>query len=138
VKIHADKRAYDALNGHYPKDLLNMASEEDYGKEFLSPNMAIRTVDTVIEAIKHIDRYGTKHSESIVSESNLAIDVFFKAVDAACVYANAPTSFTDGAQFGLGAEIGISTQKMHARGPMSLREITTYKWLISGNGQIRK
>jgi len=99
--------------------------------------MAIRTVNTEEEAIEHIGLYGTGHSESIVSEDKDAVETFFKAVDAACVYANAPTSFTDGAQFGLGAEIGISTQKMHARGPMALRELTTYKWLITGDGQTR-
>jgi len=138
VGIHADTRAYDALNGLYPSDLLHTASDSDFGKEFLSLNMSIKIVDSETEAIEHIGRYGTGHSESIVSEDNNAVDTFFKTVDAACVYANAPTSFTDGAQFGLGAEIGISTQKIHARGPMSLRELTSYKWLITGNGQIRK
>jgi len=137
VGIYADSRAYSALNGQYPSAQLHIAADNDFGKEFLSLNMSIKTVDTETEAIEHIGRYGTGHSESIVSEDNDAVEIFFRAVDAACVYANAPTSFTDGAQFGLGAEIGISTQKMHARGPMALRELTTYKWLITGNGQIR-
>ena len=99
--------------------------------------MAIKTVDSLDEAIAHIDNYGSGHSESIVTASEEAMQRFTTEVDAACVYTNAPTSFTDGAQFGLGAEIGISTQKMHARGPMALAELMTYKWIITGNGQIR-
>ena len=99
--------------------------------------MAVKTVANLEEAITHIYRYSSKHSECIVTEDEAAATYFCRAVDAACVYTNAPTSFTDGAQFGLGAEIGISTQKLHARGPMGLQEITTYKWLIEGNGQIR-
>lgn len=138
VGIYADKRAFEALKGHYPADLLHEASGEDFGKEFLSLNMSIKTVNSISEAIEHIDKYGTGHSESIVSEDNASTEEFFLKVDAACVYANSPTSFTDGAQFGLGAEIGISTQKMHARGPMGLRELTSYKWLIRGNGQTRE
>ena len=99
--------------------------------------MAVRTVSGIEEALAHIDTYSSKHSECIVTEDKAAAAYFQRMVDAACVYVNAPTSFTDGAQFGLGAEIGISTQKLHARGPMGLREITTYKWLIEGDGQIR-
>ena len=100
--------------------------------------MSIKTVETLEQATEHIARFSSKHSEAIVSESEENIIYFQKVVDAACVYANASTAFTDGGQFGLGAEIGISTQKMHARGPMALRELTSYKWLISGNGQIRE
>ena len=100
--------------------------------------MAVKTVDSLDEALAHIRQYGSGHSESIVTEDRTSADRFLREVDAACVYHNAPTSFTDGAQFGLGAEIGISTQKLHARGPMALEEITTYKWLIEGDGQIRK
>ena len=108
-----------------------------YGTEFLSLRMAVKVVDSLDEALAHIARYGSGHSESIVTEDPAAAQRFLNEVDAACVYHNAPTSFTDGGQFGLGAEIGISTQKLHARGPMALEEITTYKWLIRGNGQTR-
>ena len=138
VIIYADKSSYDALNGFYPQELLQHATQESFGTEFLDYKMSIKTVSSIDEAINHIFKYSSKHSECIVTEDNRAADYFKRAVDAACVYVNAPTSFTDGAQFGLGAEIGISTQKLHARGPMGLREITTYKWLIEGNGQIRK
>lgn len=137
VVIHADSRAFDALDGHYPSRLLRKASDDDFGTEFLSYAMAIKTVDSLDEAIAHISRYGSGHSESIVTADDEAKRRFGMEVDAACVYTNAPTSWTDGAQFGLGAEIGISTQKMHARGPMALEGLMTYKWLISGNGQIR-
>lgn len=138
VTIYADEAAYQALEGHYPSELLCRATADSYGTEFLDYKMAIRTVADIEEAVSHIYTYGSKHSECIVSEDKKAASYFCAMVDAACVYTNAPTSFTDGAQFGLGAEIGISTQKLHARGPMGLREITTYKWLIEGNGQIRK
>ncbi|WP_299234753.1 glutamate-5-semialdehyde dehydrogenase [uncultured Bacteroides sp.] len=138
VIIYADKNSYDALKGFYPQELLHHATQESFGTEFLDYKMSIKTVSSIDEAINHIFKYSSKHSECIVTEDNRAADYFKRAVDAACVYVNAPTSFTDGAQFGLGAEIGISTQKLHARGPMGLREITTYKWLIEGNGQIRK
>ncbi len=137
VVIHADARAFAALDGHYPSRLLRKASDDDFGTEFLSYAMAIKTVDSLDEAIAHISRYGSGHSESIVTADDEAKRRFGMEVDAACVYTNAPTSWTDGAQFGLGAEIGISTQKMHARGPMALEGLMTYKWLISGNGQIR-
>lgn len=109
-----------------------------YGREWLSYDMSIKIVDSLDEAINHIHQYGSGHSESIVTEDEQAAARFLNEIDAACVYHNAPTSFTDGAQFGLGAEIGISTQKLHARGPMALEEITTYKWMIRGNGQERK
>lgn len=137
VAIHADERAFAALKGNYPDALLSLAGDSDFGTEFLGYSMAIKTVDSLDEAIAHIDNYGSGHSESIVTASEEAMQRFTTEVDAACVYTNAPTSFTDGAQFGLGAEIGISTQKMHARGPMALAELMTYKWIITGNGQIR-
>lgn len=137
VAIHADERAYSALKGNYPDALLSLAGDSDFGTEFLGYSMAIKTVDSLDEAISHIDNYGSGHSESIVTTCETAKQRFTTEVDAACVYTNAPTSFTDGAQFGLGAEIGISTQKMHARGPMALAELMTYKWVITGNGQIR-
>lgn len=137
VTIYADEAAYGALCGYYPASLLVQALPEVYGTEFLDYKMAVKTVRNIEEAVSHIYAYGSGHSECIVTEDKQASDLFCRQVDAACVYVNAPTSFTDGAQFGLGAEIGISTQKLHARGPMGLREITTYKWLIEGDGQIR-
>lgn len=138
VIIYADPRAYAALQDSYPAELLKPAGPEDFGTEFLDYKMAVKTVNSIDEALEHIRRYGSKHSECIVTESAEHAERFCRDVDAACVYVNAPTSFTDGAQFGLGAEIGISTQKLHARGPMALEEITTYKWIIEGEGQIRK
>ncbi|MCQ2228446.1 MAG: glutamate-5-semialdehyde dehydrogenase [Bacteroidales bacterium] len=138
VGIYADERAYDALKDFYTPDLLHHASAEDFGREFLSMNMAIKTVDSIDEALEHIYRYGLKHSESIVTENEEAALRFVNEVDAACCYVNVSTAFTDGAQFGLGAEIGISTQKLHARGPMALKELTSYKWQIFGHGQTRK
>lgn len=138
VLIYADEPAFASLSGHYPSSLLAPATADSYGTEFLDYKMAIKTVDSLDEALAHIRRYGSRHSESIVTEDRACADRFLCEVDAACVYHNAPTSFTDGGQFGLGAEIGISTQKLHARGPMALEEITTYKWLIEGNGQTRK
>ena len=146
VKIHADAQAYEALKGNYPDTLLDRVSEETpcpnadgniWNTEWLSMQMGIKTVANEDEALEHIATYGSGHSESIVSNNEAAQKKFQMMVDAACVYVNTPTSFTDGAQFGLGAEIGISTQKLGARGPMALEEITTYKWLITGNGQIR-
>jgi glutamate-5-semialdehyde dehydrogenase len=113
------------------------ANEADWGKEFLALIAAIKVVDSLDEALEHIERYGSGHSEAIITENKIAASRFLNEADAACVYANASTRFTDGSQFGLGAEIGISTQKFHARGPMALREITTYKWIIIGNGQVR-
>lgn len=138
VILYADEPAYEALSGRYPVELLRPATPESYGTEFLDYKMAIKTVDDVAEAVTHIYTYGSGHSECIVTEDKEAAAFFTRAVDAACVYVNAPTSFTDGAQFGLGAEIGISTQKLHARGPMGLREMTTYKWIVEGDGQVRK
>jgi glutamate-5-semialdehyde dehydrogenase len=137
VRIYADEAAKAALVGSYPGELLADATGEHYGTEFQSYAMAVKTVCAGDEAIAHIRRHGSGHSECIITESAEAADKFLLQVDAACVYHNAPTSFTDGAQFGLGAEIGISTQKSHARGPMALEEITTYKWVIRGNGQTR-
>ncbi|MDD2612526.1 MAG: glutamate-5-semialdehyde dehydrogenase [Bacteroidales bacterium] len=138
VIIYADTKAYTFLLGRYPSELLQKATEESFGTEFLDYKMAIKTVPDLNAALDHIDRFGSKHSESIVSENADSCALFERAIDAACVYTNVSTAFTDGAQFGLGAEIGISTQKLHARGPMALEELTTYKWLIHGNGQIRK
>lgn len=138
VILYADEPAYQALEGNYPAELLQLATLGSYGTEFLDYKMAIKTVNDVAEAVTHIYTYGSGHSECIVTEDKEAAAFFTRAVDAACVYVNAPTSFTDGAQFGLGAEIGISTQKLHARGPMGLREMTTYKWIVEGDGQVRK
>ncbi|MDP4239313.1 MAG: glutamate-5-semialdehyde dehydrogenase [Bacteroidota bacterium] len=138
VIIFADVKAYTFLNGKYPKNLLQKANDESFGIEFLDYKMAIKTVESIEEAIDHISTYSSKHSECIVSENKINIHIFDKMVDAACVYTNASTAFTDGAQFGLGAEIGISTQKLHARGPMALAELCTYKWIIKGDGNIRK
>lgn len=137
VRIFADEAAFEALRGHYPTDLLLEATDESYGTEFLSYTMSIRTVASADEALEHICRYSSKHSECIVTEDADTAERFLREVDAACVYHNVSTAFTDGAQFGLGAEIGISTQKLHARGPMGLEELTTYKWLVRGDGQVR-
>ncbi len=137
VVIHADPRAYAELQAVYPAELLKEATAEDFGTEFLSMAMAVKTVDTFDEAVDYIAGHGSGHSEALVTATPEHAERFWRDVDAACVYVNAPTSFTDGAQFGLGAEIGISTQKLHARGPMALRELMTYKWLIEGQGQIR-
>lgn len=137
VEIIADERAYAALEEHYPGQLLTTANDSTFGTEFMAYRMAIKTVDSIDQAIDHITRYGSGHSEAIITNDRQSAEKFKAEVDAACVYVNAPTSFTDGAQFGLGAEIGISTQKLGARGPMGLEEITTYKWIIEGNGQVR-
>jgi glutamate-5-semialdehyde dehydrogenase len=137
VIIYADNQSFAALDGNYPQGLLLPASDESFGTEFLDYKMSIRTVDSLEEALGHIAAYSSKHSECIVSEDPEAVGMFRKMVDAACVYANVSTAFTDGAQFGFGAEIGISTQKLHARGPMALPELTTYKYIIEGDGQIR-
>lgn len=138
VEIFADQEAYDAIKGTYPKSLLRKADESYFGNEFLSHKMSIKTVDNFQEATDHIYRYSSKHSEAIISENSKTISDFYSVVDAAAIYSNTSTAFTDGAQFGLGAEIGISTQKLHARGPMALEELCSYKWLITGNGQIRE
>ena len=135
VLIFADAESFAALEGVYP--YLEKADESSFGTEFMDYKMALKTVSNLDEALEHIASYGSGHSEAIVTSDKDADSRFLMEVDAACVYVNAPTSFTDGAQFGLGAEIGISTQKLGARGPMGLEEITTYKWLIEGEGQIR-
>ena len=137
VELHCDQRALSVLG---PNSGINAlpASEDDWGKEFLSLTAAVKVVDSLDEALKHIEVYGSGHSEAIVTEDYSAAMRFLEEVDAAAVYVNASTRFTDGAQLGLGAEVGISTQKFHARGPMGLRELTSYKWVIMGNGQIRE
>ena len=137
VLIYADEKAYKALTDKYPSQLLQKATAESFGTEFLSYKMAIKTVNSFDEAIDHIDRFGSKHSEAIISGNKNNVQLFYDIVDASSVYANASTAFTDGSEFGLGAEIGISTQKLHARGPMALEALTTYKWIIEGDGQIR-
>lgn len=138
VEIYADEPAYEALEGRYPAELLFPSTEESFGTEFLSYRMAIKTVSSLDAALQHIRMYSSKHSECIITEEEASAETFTKRVDAACVYTNVSTAFTDGAQFGLGAEIGISTQKLHARGPMGLEELTSYKWIIKGNGQVRE
>ena len=138
VIVYADERAYQALIGRYPANLLKPVDENSYGTEFLDYKMSVKTVDNIEEALEHISRYSSRHSEAIISSDPVNIELFLHRVDAAAVYANTSTAFTDGAQFGLGAEIGISTQKLHARGPMGLNELTTYKWVVRGDGQIRK
>ena len=137
VTIYADERAFEVLRGHYPSTLLQPTDDECFGTEFLDYKLAVKTVDSLEEAVRHIALYDSGHSEAIVTADPDAARRFQMTVDAACVYVNAPTSFTDGGQFGMGAEIGISTQKLGPRGPMALEEITTYKWLIDGNGQTR-
>ncbi|MBR1505861.1 MAG: glutamate-5-semialdehyde dehydrogenase [Prevotella sp.] len=138
VVLYADGPAYQLLRGQYPDILLNPATTDSFGTEFMDYKMAIRTVASMDEALAHIDDFGSGHSEAIITNNKQTARRFQQHVDAACVYWNAPTSFTDGAQFGLGAEIGISTQKLGPRGPMALEEITTYKWLIEGEGQVRR
>ncbi|NJN26380.1 MAG: glutamate-5-semialdehyde dehydrogenase [Cyclobacteriaceae bacterium] len=137
VTIYADEQALEYIKNQYPDELLHPALPEHFGTEFLDYKMSVKTVNSIQEAIEHISRYSSKHSEAIIAEDESAIDLFMKSIDAAAVYANTSTAFTDGAQFGMGAEIGISTQKLHARGPMALDELTSYKWLIRGNGQVR-
>ena len=137
VVIYADKPSFEVIREVYPAELLFEANEASFGTEFLSMKMAIKTVDCIYDALEHINKYSSKHSEAIISEDPERIELFRKMVDAAAVYSNTSTAFTDGAQFGLGAEIGISTQKLHARGPMALEELTSYKWIIEGNGQVR-
>ncbi len=137
-EVFADQSAYEQLEGHYPGPLLHLAKAEDFGTEFLSMKMSVKTVENLDEALEHIARHSSRHSEAIITEDAATMQQFLNEVDAAVVYANTSTAFTDGAQFGLGAEIGISTQKLHARGPMALRELTSYKWIVKGNGQVRK
>ncbi len=138
VRIYADGPAYEALKGKYKEELLMHSSPSDYGTEFMDYKLSVKTVNGLQDAIAHISEYGSGHSECIITSDAEAAKIFQQQVDAACVYWNVPTSFTDGAQFGLGAEIGISTQKLGPRGPMGLRELTSYKWIIEGEGQIRK
>ena len=138
VEVFADESSYAVLKDTYPANLLHVAQPEHFGTEFLSMKMSVKTVDTLQEALEHIAINSSKHSEAIISENEANIETFLNRVDAAAVYVNTSTAFTDGAQFGLGAEIGISTQKLHARGPMGLEELTSYKWIVKGNGQVRK
>lgn len=135
VIIYADDLTFSALEGKYP--YLEHATQDNWGREYMDYKMSLKIVDGLDEALAHIAAYSSKHSESIVAEDSEACKRFIAEVDAACVYTNASTAFTDGGQFGFGAEIGISTQKLHARGPMALPEITTYKYIIEGSGQIR-
>jgi len=137
VELFADEKSYAALQATYPEALLNQATPEHFGTEFLSLKLAVKVVNDLTEALNHIASYSSKHSEAIISEDGANITRFLNEVDAAAVYANASTGFTDGAQFGLGTEIGISTQKLHARGPMGLEELTSYKWVVRGDGQTR-
>lgn len=136
VDVFADEAAFEVLNGNYA-GALQTASDEHFGTEFLSLKMSIKTVSGLTEALEHIHRYSSKHSEAIVAEEPAVIEQFLNSVDAAAVYSNTSTAFTDGGQFGMGAEIGISTQKLHARGPMALPELTSYKWVVKGSGQVR-
>jgi glutamate-5-semialdehyde dehydrogenase len=136
VEVYADEEAYQALEGQYAGPL-NLASETHFGQEFLSMRMSIKTVADLDEALDHIHSYSSRHSEAIVAQDPDTIEQFLNSVDAAVVFANTSTAFTDGAQFGMGAEIGISTQKLHARGPMALPELTSYKWIVRGSGQVR-
>jgi glutamate-5-semialdehyde dehydrogenase len=138
VLIYADEKAYKVLKGNYPDKLLEKATEKSFGTEFLSYKMAVKTVKSFNEAIDHVAKYSSKHSEAIITENIEKQQAFCRLTDAASVYVNSSTAFTDGAEFGLGAEIGISTQKLHARGPMALEALTTYKWIIEGNGQVRQ
>lgn len=136
VEVFADAQAFAALEGQYAGPL-NPAREEHFGQEFLALKLSVKTVTGLDQALDHIAHYGSQHSEAVVAEDPAVIERFLREVDAAAVYANASTAFTDGGQFGMGAEIGISTQKLHARGPMALPELTSYKWVVRGDGQIR-
>ncbi|MDR0406777.1 MAG: glutamate-5-semialdehyde dehydrogenase [Holosporales bacterium] len=137
VEAYADRAAYTILLSKYAQPLLQLATANDFGKEFLSYKMSIKTVDSVDEAIEHIGKYTSGHSEAIITENPDTAQYFVDRIDAAAVYINASTAFTDGAQFGMGIEVGISTQKLHARGPMALESLTSYKWIIHGAGHIR-
>jgi glutamate-5-semialdehyde dehydrogenase len=138
VEIFADSRAFQSLKSSYDPALLKKATSKHFGTEFLSLRMSIKTVKNLDEALEHIAQFSSKHSEAIIAEDTTIIQRFLSEVDAAAVYANASTAFTDGAQFGMGAEIGISTQKLHARGPMGLQELTSCKWIVEGEGQTRQ
>lgn len=137
VIIYADQAAYDSLQRVYPSSLLYLAKPNDFGQEFLAYKMAIKTVHSIESAVTEIARYTSGHSEAIVTEDEQVAAYFLKSIDAAVVYVNASTAFTDGGEFGMGAEIGISTQKLHARGPMGLQALTSYKWVVRGEGQVR-
>lgn len=137
VKIHADEQSYPILKNHVASELLFQATEDDFGNEYLDYACCIKTVDSIEDAISYINSHNTKHSESIITESRANARLFQTTVDASCVYVNASTRFTDGGEFGFGAELGISTQKLHARGPMGIKVLTTTKYLIDGEGQIR-
>jgi glutamate-5-semialdehyde dehydrogenase len=136
VEVFADEEAHQALGGRYPAQL-QRARDEHFGQEFLAYRMSVKTVAGLDEALEHIHCYGSRHSEAILAEDAAVIERFLSEVDAAVVLANTSTAFTDGGQFGMGAEIGISTQKLHARGPMALPELTSYKWVVRGAGQVR-
>ncbi|MFT5768546.1 MAG: glutamate-5-semialdehyde dehydrogenase [Lysobacterales bacterium] len=136
VEVFADDASFAVLDGNYSA-ILKQAEEKHFGEEFLAYRMSIKTVSGLDDALEHIQKYSSKHSEAIVAENSAVIEQFLNRVDAASVFANASTAFADGAQFGMGAEIGISTQKLHARGPMALPELTSYKWIVRGDGQIR-
>ncbi|MDD5720991.1 MAG: glutamate-5-semialdehyde dehydrogenase [Candidatus Pacebacteria bacterium] len=138
VEIFADSPSFKILQKYYRTDLLKKATEKDFGREFLSQKMSVKIVSDINEAIKHINKYSSKHSEAILSENKQNSQKFLDKVDAAVVYVNASTRFSDGAVFGLGSEIGISTSKLHARGPMGAKEMTTYKWIATGNYSVRK
>ncbi len=138
VEIYADEQSYQVLSSSYSAELLKQATENDFGTEFLGYKLSIKTVNNMEEAIEHISKYSSRHTEAIIAEDLEKTEEFLKRIDATTVFANASTRFTDGGVFGLGAEIGISTQKLHARGPMGLKEITTYKWLGRGSGQTRE
>lgn len=137
VKIHADEQSFSILKNHVVSELLFQATEDDFGNEYLDYACCIKTVDSIEDAISYINSHNTKHSESIITESRANARLFQSTVDASCVYVNASTRFTDGGEFGFGAELGISTQKLHVRGPMGIKVLTTTKYLIDGEGQIR-
>lgn len=137
VELFADELSYKALRQSYPDKLLHKATPEDFGHEYLAYKMSIKTTSSLDEAIKHIQTFGSGHSEAIIAEDQAIISQFLNQIDAAAIYINASTAFTDGGEFGMGAEIGISTQKLHARGPMALDALTSYKWVILGDGHIR-
>lgn len=138
VTIYADPEAFATLEGRYPAGLLEHVAEQHFGTEFLDYKLAVKSVASTDQALAHIARYSSRHSEAIITENDQTADRFTRSVDAACVYVNVSTAFTDGGQFGFGAEVGISTQKLHARGPMGLAELTTYKYVVIGDGQIRR
>ena len=137
VEMRCDGKSLSMLGPLDDTHRVKPASEEDWGTEFLSLIVAVKVVDSLDEALSHIDTYGSGHSEAIITEEEAAAEKFLNLVDAAAVYVNASTRFTDGGEFGLGAEVGISTQKFHACGPMGLKELTSYKWIVKGNGQTR-